>query len=60
MKNNEFKKQLSDFQYVVIPTENITSMWQDERGMVGISAISKNDRRDHILYFVDGDLGVKK
>lgn len=49
----KFKDALDEHDYVVIPSENICEMFQDEMGFVHIK-VGANSKNGNMLFFLDG------
>ena len=54
---DQYKKQLEDYEYLVIPTNNIQDMYQDESGCVRVVVGVGDDHYDDgtMMLFCDGN-----
>lgn len=54
---SEFKKQLKEYEYLVIPTANVANMFQDVMGFVYVKVGigPKATDSDHMLFFINHD-----
>lgn len=55
MKDKDFEKLLKEREYVVIPTDGVFDMWQDEIGLVRMTVgIGKSSQESgNMLFFID-------
>lgn len=55
MIDKKFKKTLGDYEFVVIPTDGVVDMWQDELGLVRMTVgVGKSSQENgNMLIFCD-------
>lgn len=54
---NQYDEQLKEYEYLVIPTDNIIDMYQDELGIVRVvvGIGKKHQANGQMLIFLNGD-----